>query len=227
MNQPDLYGGADPRELPLYAQREVARFVGVPLSTLRMWVAPVGRESEAIIRAPEAVGGRLSFNNLVEVYVLNALRTRDRVPMSAVRGAASVAREHLGVRRMLLSRELRWSGDVFWASLAGLVNLSKGGQFAIREMVDGYLNRIEWDEQARLPARLFPLVVGRASETRSVVIDPRVSFGQPTLAGTGVGTSVVARRVDAGEEPGEVARDYGVAVGAVTDALLYENLTAT
>lgn len=226
-----LYGGADPRDLPLYSQWEAAHFIGVSPSTIRGWInrraqsGPEGsRFREPLIIVPDENDGRLSFNNLVEAYVINSLRTKHAVSIKAVRQALQYAEEELGVDRLLLRRELCWSGDLFWDELSSLINLSRSGQFAMRQVVESYLHRIDWDEATGLPIRLFPFITTK-SEAKSVVIDPRISFGQPTLRGKGVSTAVIARRVDAGEEVADVARDYDVDVDLVHDALIYETVS--
>lgn len=215
-----IYGDTDPRELPLYGQREAASLLRVPRGTLRGWLS----ESEGahpVIRISDPEAGRLSFNNLVEGYVLRSLRTKHDVPIRAVRRAVRYAEQQLAIDRLLLRRELRWSGDLFWEELSELINLSESGQLAMREVVESYLNRVEWDEDTNLPTRLFPRVI-TAPNAKNVVIDPRIAFGQPTISGTGVATSIVARRVDAGETVGAVARDYGVSPSKVREALVYE-----
>ena len=209
---------ADIRERPLYSQREAAFVVGVSPSVLRRWLGPTGEGP--LIRVADPESRRLSFNNVIEAYVLRSLQTRHGVSSRAVRRAVVFAEGKLGVERLLLRKELRWSGDLFWDQLSDLVNLSESGQLAMRQVVESYLNRVDWDA-ADLPARLFPRVVS-APEARNVVVDPRLGFGQPVVAGVGVGTSVVARRIDAGETVEDVARDYGVGVAAIADAVVYQ-----
>ncbi len=46
-------------------------------------------------------------------------------------------------------------------------------------------------------------------EPRTVVIDPRVSFGRSVLAGTGIPTAIIAERYKAGESVDALADDYG------------------
>lgn len=41
------------------------------------------------------------------------------------------------------------------------------------------------------------------------MLDPTVSFGRPVLTRLGVKTAVIVDRINAGEEPATVARDYG------------------
>jgi uncharacterized protein (DUF433 family) len=59
-------------------------------------------------------------------------------------------------------------------------------------------------------------------ESRTVVIDPRVSFGKPTVAGTGIRTAVLVQRIDAGESVGALVEDYGITEPQINAAVLFE-----
>jgi uncharacterized protein (DUF433 family) len=222
-----FYGGKDPRELPFYSQREAADFLGIPRSTLRGWMSwtltKPGEErgyGAPLIVGPEGAEGRLSFNNLIEAYVLTTLRKTEDVKMTRLRRAIWTARDRRLAERPLLSRSLLVSGDLFWRSGDDLINLSQTGQYVIRRLLDAYLKRIQWDRDER-PLRLYPLIpVNPTSET--VVIDPRIGFGRPTVAGYGVSTAMIAQRVDAGEPIEGVAEDYDLTPEMVADVLLYE-----
>ena len=61
-----------------------------------------------------------------------------------------------------------------------------------------------------LAIRLYPFTRKRhPDEPKLVVIDPYVSFGRPTLTGSGIATAVIAPRYKAGESVDELADDYG------------------
>jgi uncharacterized protein (DUF433 family) len=51
------------------------------------------------------------------------------------------------------------------------------------------------------------------------VVDPRVSFGRPVLAKTGIPASTVVSRVKAGETLESIATDYGITCEQATDAI--------
>lgn len=213
----------DPRVLPLYPQREAARHIGVPAATLRLWTQEgPGGPPLLLLDDPS---GRLSFYNLVEAYIIKQIRTVGDVSMPALRRAAAAART-LDLGRMLLSQRLRWGGDVFWEGLEDdtLVNLSRAGQIAMRDLVEASLNRIEWDEQTRLPVWLSPAIRGLDASRAIVRLDPAVRFGQPSVAG--VPTRLLAKRVNAGEALREVAEDYAMSVEDLTAALVYEEVGA-
>jgi uncharacterized protein (DUF433 family) len=92
----------------------------------------------------------------------------------------------------------------------------------MKRMLEAYLRRVEWDDK-HIPLRLFPFL--RATEAAAgspIVIDPRRSFGRPTVHGSGVMTHVLTDRIDAGETVDELARDYDISPEMVEAAILFE-----
>jgi uncharacterized protein (DUF433 family) len=71
--------------------------------------------------------------------------------------------------------------------------------------------------------RLYPFVspVG-SGEERVIAIDPRIAFGRPMVLRSGVSTSTIAERIDAGETVEDIAADYELGVGDIERAALYE-----
>lgn len=92
----------------------------------------------------------------------------------------------------------------------------------MRQMLSAYLKRVDRDDDA-LPYRLYPLRPAWIAEKKPIVIDPRISFGRPTVAGSGVSTEALVRRMDAGESIEDLAWDYGLQVTQIKDAILYEH----
>jgi uncharacterized protein (DUF433 family) len=71
--------------------------------------------------------------------------------------------------------------------------------------------------------RLFPFLTGDlTSSSRLIVIDPRVSFGRPTIAHRGISTGAIVGRIDAGESLDEVSDDYDLTPDEIEAAVLYE-----
>lgn len=230
MSTHTLYNGRDPRELPAYSIADAARFLDVPSATLRSWVA--GRtyprqdgvgSFERIISPADSQGTRLSFYNVVEAHVLRALRTTHAVPLRHIRPAIAYAEKSLGIRRLLLSQELHTAaGELFIDHLGQLVNLSKSGQLYIKQILSAYLKRVERDSHA-IPIRLYPFVnLASEPESRAVVIDPLVSFGRPTVSGSGILTAVLVQRIDSGESVADLAEDYGLREDQINAAVLFE-----
>jgi uncharacterized protein (DUF433 family) len=220
----DIYGGKDPRTLPRYSIAEAAQYVRVPFSTLCTWVK--GRtgtagatKTEPVILLPSG-SHLLSFQNLVEAHVLGAIRRHHGVPLQRVRRALRFVQKSLSQPHPLITARFETDGiDLFVNELGKLLNASRDGQVAIKEALQASLRRVEHDADG-LAARLFPFVrTGDSDEPRSIVVDPRISFGRPVLARTGIPASTVVSRLKAGESLDSIAFDYGITPEQVTDAI--------
>lgn len=220
----------DPRDIAAYGIAEAAHYLSLPGATLRSWVRgrpypTVGgnRFSEPLIQIPDVAEPLLSFTNLVEAHVLKAIRRHHEVPMVNVRPALAYLEEEMGVAHPLAHQGLLTDGvSLFVERFGALVDLSRKGQIAIRELLEAHLRRIEHDATG-LAARLYPFSRGEKLDgPRIVVLDPRLGFGRPVIAGTAVRTGVIASRLKAGESVVELARDYGLGVDAVEEAIRYE-----
>ena len=217
-------------EKPLYGIVEAARYLGIPASTLRTWIrgrtfpkAKGAGYSPPVVQPAEEKGlYRLSFNNLIELYVLRALRTRHAVKLPDIRKALDYAEKELGIKRLLIHPKLRTTGgDLFLDYYGQLISLNRSGQLALKEVLKHALERIEWEDE--LPARLY-LQLPTRPERRSITVDPRIRYGLPAVRG--VETRVLAARVDAGESLEDVAADYGIPYEDVIDAIVFENTLA-
>ena len=224
-----FYRGSDPREIPFYSVREAARFIHMSPSTLTHWVQDswkvpdfVALFEEPVIQVPNKNDGRLSFNNLVEAFVLNSFRKNEEVTMRKVRIAVHSARELFKEQRPFLSKKLAASNTaLLWDEVYRITNISRVNQLAFREILEAHLDRIEWDDKSGLPKRLYPFIAPFRS-TDSIVIDPRICFGQPTIKGHGVTTIAIAERLNAGEDVQAVAHDYDMETTLIGDAIVYE-----
>ncbi|MBC5764926.1 DUF433 domain-containing protein [Ramlibacter albus] len=213
----------DIRHQPAYGLSEAARYVGLPAPTLRTWVA--GRTDrdrfQPLIRPASREPLQLSFYNLVEAHVLRSLRTAHEVSMPDLRKALAYSEKELGIQRLLLRPELRTTaGEVFLDRYGKLINLTRSGQLAMREMLKRYLQRVEWDRWS-FPVRLYPFLATGEQATMPIAIDPKIAFGRPILMRVGVSTAAIADRIDAGESVDGVADDYDLSPDEVQQAVLY------
>ena len=142
----------DPRELPAYTISEAAHYLGVPAATIRYW--SVGRDNYApLIEVPAHAPTLLSFLNLTELHVLAAIRRQHEVKMPSIRSAiqylAAHARHAMDRRHPLISRDLETDGlDLFTEQYGQLINISRAGQTAMREIISAALRRIDRDPPA-------------------------------------------------------------------------------
>ena len=208
----------DAREVPSYGVMEAAHYLRIPRTTIRDWVSgshyrsTTGvRFSKPIIQVPDPTAKQLSFMNLVEIHVLDAIRRQHDIPLEKVRTAMNYLSKQFPSRHPLADQEFVTDGlDLFIKKFSQLINISQEGQLAIQEILQAHLHRIERDIKG-IPVRLYPFTRKRhlKEEPRAVVIDPQISFGRPVLVGTGIPTAVIAERYKAGESMDALAEDYG------------------
>ncbi len=227
-------GRPDPREAPAYSLTEAAYYLGIPPATLRSWVAgrtyPTAKGQKLfspLIEPADRKQLRLSFINLVEAHVLSALRRDQQIRVPKIRQALDFLRRHFHSRHPLVDHQFETDGlDLFVEKYSKLVNVTKEGQLAMRQILKSFLRRIVRDDKGA-PVRLYLFTRrGEADEPQAVMVDPTISFGRPVLEGTGIPTEILAQRYKAGDSMEALAEDYGRRKEEIEEAIRYELLKA-
>lgn len=220
----------------LYTVPEAARYLDVPTSTLNSWAHgyrnhPPGRRQ--VVGAPilttlprRAVRMPvIPFIGLAEGAVLTAIR-RSGVSMQRIRPALEQLDAQFGLSHALASRRLYTDGAEVLFDYAeathdpGLVGAARelvvvrNGQRVFNDVVDAYLQRLEFDDQGY--ARLMRLP---AYEVAEIVVDPARGFGQPIFARGGARLEDALGLFRAGEPLDVVAAEYGIPSDHLEDAV--------
>lgn len=221
---------------PSYRAAEAAHLLKLSESTVRAWCFGQGysyrgseRTFHPVIVPTDTIHRLLSFSNLCELHILGSITRGHRVPLQRVRRALEFVSKQTRSERPLLDEDFRTNGlDLFLSYEGQLLNVSGGGQMALRGEFERALDRIQRGTTGA-PVRLFPYT-RRVSPTIGlpsvVAIDPKIAFGRPFVTGAGVRTDVINDRFGAGESPAEMAEDYGVSEENILEALRYERLAA-
>jgi uncharacterized protein (DUF433 family) len=209
--------------LPAYSVADAARYSGAHSQTVAYWFYGGGYRGPAL---PWKERGKpLSYLQLVEVAFVATFRALG-VSLQRIRKAreyvaqvfasefpfAEFRLQTEGVHVLMDLREVGRDADV-----GRLVVADESGQMAWRNLVGERFAQFDYEEGLALtwhPA-------GRHSV---VVIDPRVSFGAPTVRG--IPTWAISGRWKAGETFEEIADDFRLDTQAIQDALAFEGLKA-
>ena len=236
-----LYGGKDPRNLPIYTTDEAARILCLPISTLKAWTSaklwhggPSGkvRVRNPLIIPPDNPGQLiLSFTNLIEAHILHAIRRVHRIKISKAREAMNAIREEFESLHPLADVDLCAEGKSVVVKYGTYVNVSAAKLREMEGAIKIYVKRIERDKAGI--ACFYPFVsepriegLGIEEQPRLVCVDPFVSFGRPVIAGTNIRTEMVAERWWAGDSMEELAEDYQLDKDLIEAALRYESTRA-
>lgn len=229
-----LYGGRDPRDVPAYAAWEAARYLRMPLRTLQNWTSGYrvsGRVGKPLIQIADPTGHRLSFWNLAEVHVLDSMRTFHKVTPQKLRRLIAYLEDTFDTPHPLVNERMLTDGVSVLVDKAGqLIDATRDGQLVIRQVLEAHLHRIDSDIDG-LATTLFPFVRHKPDprvtfslrdEPRLISLDPRVRFGRPVIANTGIPTAEIAARFKAGDSSAALAEEYGRAQSEIEEAIRCE-----
>lgn len=218
-------------DAPAYGISEAAHYLRLPQATLRSWVMgrdyPVSegrRRFSPVIDIADPRGRYLSFTNLVEAHVLSAIRRDHKVPLVKVRAAVEYLRGRYNSPRPLAEQDFETDGvDLFIQQLGQVINVSRGGQRGIADIIRLHLKRIDRNPRG-VPIRLYPFTHSRieAEPRGPIVIDPEISFGRPVIDRLGLATATIADRYKAGDSISELADDYGATPTEIEEAIRCE-----
>lgn len=240
----DAPSGGERFELPLYSVTEAARYLGVPPSTFTSWARgyvrrPPGRAvvtgAPIVTALPASATGEatIPFGGLAEGLILAAIRQAG-VPLQRIRPALSRLQDELGLEHVLASEALytdgaevlydfaEQQGDTPEARSARRLVVVRRGQHVFSEVIDEYLDRVEFAGDGYAQVIHLPLY-----KTARVVVDPRRGFGQPTFVHGGARLEDVLGLLQAGAPLEAVAEEYGVPATDLEDALRVASRPAT
>ena len=180
------------------------------------------------------VSGRdllFGFEDLVSVRAVAILRTMN-VKWRAIYEAEKYLRRMLDSPYPFAHKEL-WTNTVDILTRVDdlLVAASQSGQIAIPKLVNPSLESVP-DLLQRFelaPGLTFDPVRKIATmwaPHTSVLLDPRIQFGDPCIAGTRIPTNTISGLVKAGDPPSLVASMYQITRQQLDDALEWETRVA-
>jgi len=188
-----------------------------------------GEESffEPVIDIADPARKYLSFYNLFEAYICDALRREHKVSLGQIRDAIKLIETEIdptGGHPLVEQRFATVGVKLFIERLGELIGVRNPNQTTMRSVLEGYLKRVDRDKFGKV-MRLYPFTrAPRLPEApRIVVIDPTVMFGRPVITGTRVATAMVYQRWKAGEGIEVLAEDYARPIPEIEEALRCEN----
>jgi uncharacterized protein (DUF433 family) len=210
-------------ELPMYGLAEAALYLRVPISTLDYWVYGRGR-TPGLITVASRHPRSLSFMNLLECHMLAAMRKIYNLRIPKIRRALTRLASMNGYRHPLIEKPLFTDQrDILVREMDSVLNISRRndfGQYEIPQIVDVFLERIEHNQDTY---RFYPFVRAlSANEPKLIVINPKVGFGKPVIAGTGISTAVIASRFSARDSIPDLAQEYGLTTEQIEEAIRWE-----
>ena len=185
----------------MYSATTVGGLVGLSAGRVRRWlqgyeytysVGQVGEmrtgHKEPVIRRTEAaVSIYASFLDLIDLLFVKRFLEHG-LSLQKVRRALREAEVLLGDYHFARRSFFTDGNNIYLhvrdkANADALLELMSGGQWVIAPIIKQLAHQIDFDEPTGFAERWYPLGQGGL-----VVLDPRISFGRPTLVGRGITT---------------------------------------
>jgi uncharacterized protein (DUF433 family) len=209
--------------VPHYQVGEAARYAQIATATIVSW-QQIGAKQTVSARE---FGIELSYLQLIEVAVVAAMR-KGGILLNEIRATRAFMQYHFKSEHPFAEYRFKHDGKSLWLSdrdipgLKGrhghLIRTGRQGQLAWSAII-GRLNEFEYERRG------IVIKWHVAGDHSAVIIDPRVSYGSPNVRG--IPTWVIKGRWDAGEEIREIADDFRLKDGEVSDALKFEGIDTT
>ena len=203
---------------PSYTVTEAGRLVGLSAERVRRWLRGYEysyrdgeRDQPPVVQQGGGAPSRYaSFLDLVDLLFVKRFVDHG-VSLQKVRRALEEAREVLGTDHFARQTFFTDGGAIFLQLKQGarsgrggaILELMSGGQWVIAPVIRQLARQIDFGSPGGLASRWHPL--GR---DRPVVLDPKVSFGAPSIAGRGVKTFNIHDLYTAEDESLEPVRNW-------------------
>jgi len=201
--------------IPSYQVGEAARYTHVHPKTVTAW-----HKLEQQLLSAKEKGERLSYLQLIELAVVAAFR-KGGMQLPEIRAAREYIQKSFGSKYPFAEFKFKRYGKSLFtedntAARHRLFKANAGGQLAWDELIGPVLEEFDYEHEG-IAIRWH--VAGTSSP---IVIDPRISFGAPSVRGTP--TWILKGRFDAGESDSEIAEDFRLEVPDVRAALKFEGV---
>jgi len=202
--------------IPAYQVGEAARYAQVSAQTVLAW----HKSDDRRVLSEKQDRERLSYLQLIELAVVAAFR-KAKIALPEIRAAREYVKRELKSQHPFAEFKFKRYGKSLFTEFeeSGRKNLLKAnqaGQLAWKEIVGPVLQEFEYEHEG---VAIRWHVAGPSSP---ILIDPRLSFGTPTVKG--VPTWILKGRFDAGENDSMIAEDFGIDVRSVRAALRFEGV---
>lgn len=206
--------------IPFYRIGEAARYAGISAPTAGRWHSA----GKSKVLSERGRRDDLSYLQLIELAVVAAMR-KEGVKLRVIRAAREYAAQTLTSEFPFAEYRFKTDGiDLIVnyeqiepsAGVDKLLYMNRGGQLGWKEILDRRLREFEYEDGG------IVIRWHAGGPDSSVLIDPRISFGAPTVSGTA--TWAIKGRWEAGESVGDIADDFDLSPDEIADALKFEGI---
>lgn len=200
----------------IYTKRDVADILNLPYAKVSRYMDEFWEAYTFGIDGAKMV----NFKTLIEFYTFFILR-KNGLSAQRIKKIHTLIATELNTRYpFAIKLHLDKKKAVFYEHLDNLIKADGKKQFDIKPLLVDFLNKVEFNEED-IADRYFPL-----ENSKLVVVDPKMQYGQPTITGTGIKAKIINAFIEGGESKETICRIYNLNMEQVNDAILYFNKAA-
>lgn len=219
-------------QTPAYYIADVSRLVGISKGRISRYLRgydfqssikgeTYNRHKEPIVIDPSITGSYASFLDLIDLLYIKEFLKRG-FTLQYLRKALDEAKEYLGTPHFARSIFFTSGNDIFYKipSDGSLIALLTGGQIGISKIVELFGDKLDFERVSEFgyARRWFP-----KGKNGGIVIDPQISFGKPTLIGTGIATqNIYDLYLGEGEVEDPVIKWFNIPRSEIMTAVQFE-----
>lgn len=185
--------------MPTYSLAETSRLVGISRDKVSRWIKgykytyswggkEIGGKQNAVVRPKDKEKEPYaSFLDIIDLLFVKKFR-ENGLSLQYIRKALDEVRERFGIPHFASRRFFAFGSKMLLETPKDsqrYIGLLTGGQIAFPQIVEEIGEKIDFEDVTGfgLAARWYPL-----GNEGLIVIDPKISFGRPSLVGRGVAT---------------------------------------
>lgn len=182
-----------------HSLQDVSQYLHIPIKNIQSWAILFGYTAKERSHLPiPSVNYSirdsylLSFNNIVEAHIIQAIHSTTKVRVDEIRNALNIVGEQLDIKEYpLLNQRFSVNGvKIFVENYVRSISANNDTQDRLKLALDNHLSRIEFDRDG-LPSKLYPIRPNSVNSPKIVSIDPTIAFGSLVINGTGITTSIL------------------------------------
>lgn len=212
--EPELGGG-------VYSAMDAAKILKLPYRKVSYWFNQyagdkLGRNLGINYQFRLEEMRAINFLSLIELYVFHILREKG-VKTNSIIEAHGVLSSHFDTLYPFANQNLFTDGGSVLFDQGGIkAEANRSRQLVIWQFLEPYCEKIIFDSSSQVASRFYPI-----GKDKGIVVDPLHQFGQPTIEGTNLVSSVISDLYQAGEDIDEIAYLYNLTNAQVESAVTY------
>jgi uncharacterized protein (DUF433 family) len=211
-----------------YTIPEAARLIGAKPALLKRWLNPSVLKANHKNNLPDALwqiqhydkdDPLLGFRDLIEARIVKALRDVG-ISLQSIRLCIDRARDIVGDERPFSTNQFKTDGKSIFLQMtetledAVLIDLRRR-QHVFHRIVAPSFTDLEFGDEAVI--KWWPV-----HNKKSIVIDPKYSFGQPIISNHNITTRRIVELMRAEGSEARISKFYDISRKLISDAVMYE-----